>query len=195
MEERNLWFNQNISDVSKKLDVDIEKGLTAEKAKERVNQYGYNELEEKKKKTLVQKFIDQFKDFMIIVLLFAAGISGVIGYIEGEGIVDTLIILLVVLVNAIIGVAQESKAEASLEALKKMSGYVAKVLRNGNVDTIPTKELVPGDIVYFETGDMIPADGRLINSSNLKVREDMLTGESNDVVKYANKIFNSSSCI
>ena len=183
MEEKNLWFNQNISDVSNKLDVDIEKGLTVEKAKERVNQYGYNELEEKKKKTLVQKFIDQFKDFMIIVLLFAAAISGVIGYIEGEGIVDSLIILIVVIVNAIIGVVQESKAEASLEALKKMSGYVAKVLRDGKVDTIPTKELVPGDIVILETGDYVPADLRLIEAVNLKVQEASLTGESLPVEK------------
>ena len=138
---------------------------------------------EKKKKSLLQKFIDQFKDFLIIILLIAAVVSGVVGYLEGEGFTDSLIILFIVIVNAIIGVVQESKAEASLEALKKMSGYVAKVLRNGKIDTLPTKEIVPGDIVVLETGDFVPADMRLFESVNLKIQEASLTGESVPVEK------------
>ena len=152
--------------------------------------YGLNELEAKKKKTLFQKFLEQFKDFMIIVLIISAIISGIIGVIEGEGITDTLIILVVVIVNAIIGVMQENKAEKSLEALQKLSSHVAKVVRNGKLQVVQSRELVPGDIVVLETGDYVPADLRLFESVNLKAQEAALTGESVPVEKITEIINN-----
>ncbi len=120
---------------------------------------------------------------MIIVLIIAAIISGIVGYMEGEGITDSIIIMIVVVVNAIIGVAQESKAEKSLEALQKLSDHASKVIRNGNVMVIPARELVPGDIVVLDTGDYIPADLRIIDAVNLKSQEASLTGESLPVEK------------
>ena len=129
------------------------------------------------------KFLEQFKDFMIIVLILAAIVSGMVGIAEGEGITDTIIILIVVIVNAIIGVMQENKAEKSLEALQKLSNHVAKVIRNGKLEVVASRELVPGDIVVLETGDFIPADLRLIEAVNLKSQESALTGESVPVEK------------
>ena len=130
---------------------------------------------------------------MIIVLIIAAVISGVVGVIEGEGITDTIIILIVVIVNAIIGVAQENKAEKSLEALQKLSDYASKVIRNGKIEVIPSKELVPGDIVVLDTGDYVPADLRIIEHSNLKSQESALTGESVPVEKSIEKIDNKEA--
>lgn len=149
------WFNLSVKEVKEKLEVDLEKGLTKEEVLKRQEQYGYNELISKKKKSLFLKFIDQFKDFMIIILIIAAIISGIVGVLEGEGITDSIIILVVVLVNAIIGLIQESKAEKSLEALKKLSTHIAKVIREGKLEMIPSKYLVPGDIVIIETGDFV----------------------------------------
>ena len=141
-----------------------------------------------KKKTLVQRFLDQFKDFSIIVLIIAAIVSGAVGIAEGEGITDTIIILIVVVVNAIIGVTQESKAEKSLEALQKLTDHASKVIRNGEITVVPAKELVPGDIVVLDTGDYIPADLRVIEAANLKSQEASLTGESVPVEKVVEKI-------
>lgn len=115
---------------------------------------------------------------MIIVLIIAAVVSGIIGSLEGEGITDTIIIMIVIIANAIIGVAQECKAEKSLEALQKLSSHTAKVIRNGKQVILPSKELVPGDIVVLDTGDYVPADIRLIEAINLKAQESALTGES-----------------
>ncbi len=125
---------------------------------------------------------------MIIILIIAAIVSAIIGIKEGEGITDTIIIMIVVVINAIIGVVQENKAEKSLEALKKMSSHVAKVIRNKNLVVLPSKDLVPGDIVILEAGDYVPADLRLIESVNLKVQESALTGESVPVEKNSNVI-------
>lgn len=125
---------------------------------------------------------------MIIILIIAAVISAIIGVSEGEGITDTIIIMIVIIVNAIIGVAQENKAEKSLEALKKMSSHVTKVIRNGSMKVIPSRELVPGDIVVLEAGDYVPADLRIIESVNLKIQESALTGESVPVEKSSEKI-------
>ena len=182
------WFNQSIDEVEKKLQTDIENGLTIEKVEEKRKQFGSNELEGKKKKSLVIKFIEQFKDFMIIVLIISAIISGVVGIYNGEGMTDTIIILIVVIVNAIIGVVQENKAEKSLEALKKMSSHVAKVIRNSKIEVVPSRDLVPGDVVVLDTGDYVPADIRLIEAANLKVQESALTGESVPVQKNINII-------
>ena len=184
------WFNQDVEEVSKTLNTDLEKGLSEEEAKKRQKENGYNELQEKKKKSLFVKFLEQFKDFMIIILIIAAIISGVVGQMQGEGFTDSIIILIVVILNAVIGVIQENKAEKSLEALKKMSSYSAKVMRDGKVTVIPSRELVPGDIVILDTGDYVPADIRIIDAVNLKAQEASLTGESVPVEKDAATIEN-----
>ena len=133
------WFNKKVEDVEKELKTNREKGLTAEQVTEIRNEKGYNELQAAKKKSLFQRFLDQFKDFSIIVLIIAAIVSGIVGVSEGEGITDTIIILIVVIVNAIMGVAQESKAEKSLEALQKLSDHASKVIRNGNLQVVPAR--------------------------------------------------------
>ena len=187
MKKKN-WFNKDVHEVEKELQTNLEKGLTEEQIKQNREKYGFNELQATKKKTLIQRFLDQFKDFSIIVLIIAAIVSGVVGISEGEGITDTIIILIVVIVNAIIGVVQESKAEKSLEALQKLSDHAAKVIRNGQVNVIPAKELVPGDVVVLDTGDYIPADLRVTEAINLKSQESSLTGESVPVEKESRKI-------
>ena len=184
------WFNKDVEEVSKTLNTDLEKGLSEEEAKKRQKENGYNELQEKKKKSLFVKFLEQFKDFMIIILIIAAIVSGVVGQMQGEGFTDSIIILIVVILNAVIGVIQENKAEKSLEALKKMSSYSAKVMRDGKVTVIPSRELVPGDIVILDTGDYVPADIRIIDAVNLKAQEASLTGESVPVEKDAATIEN-----
>ena len=184
----NNWYGKSIEEIEKNFGSNKQKGLSSEQVLEKRKEFGSNELEEKKKKTLFQKFLEQFKDFMIIVLIISALISGVVGVMENEGITDTLIILIVVLVNAVIGVMQENKAEKSLEALKKMSSHAAKVMRNGQLVVVPSKELVPGDVVILETGDYIPADLRIIEEFNLKSQEAALTGESVPVEKNASVI-------
>lgn len=182
------WFNKTVDEAISTLKTDAEKGLSQEEVLKRQEKYGLNELKAKKKKSLIVKFLEQFKDFMIIILIISAIISGVIGVAQGEGVTDTIIILIVITVNAIIGVAQENKAEKSLEALQKLSSHVAKVMRNGKLEVIPSKELVPGDIVILDTGDYVPADLRIIEAVNLKSQEAALTGESVPVEKMAAKI-------
>ena len=186
--EQNNWFNKSIEEAEKELETDLSKGLSNEEVQKRREKYGLNELKAKKKKSLFQKFLDQFKDFSIIILIIAAIVSGVVGVAEGEGVTDTIIILIVVIVNAIIGVSQEAKAEKSLEALQKLTDHASKVVRNGEVIVIPSKELVPGDIVVLDTGDYIPADLRIIEAVNLKSQESSLTGESVPVEKTIDKI-------
>ena len=181
--EKRKWFNKTFKEVEKELETDLEKGLSKEKVEERQEKYGFNELQQIAKKSIIQRFLEQFKDFSIIVLIIAAIVSGIVGVLQGEGITDTIIILIVVIVNAIIGVAQESKAEKSLEALQKLSDHASKVIRNGNMEVVPAKELVPGDIVVLDTGDYIPADLRIIEAVNLKTQESSLTGESVPVEK------------
>lgn len=173
------WFNKTVTETLESLTTNANEGLKSEEIEERRKKYGFNELKAKKKKTILVKFLEQFKDFMIIILIIAAIVSGVIGYLQNEGI----IILIVVIINAIIGVAQESKAEKSLEALQKLSSHVAKVIRDGKLVVMPSKELVPGDIVIIETGDYVPADLRIIEATNLKAQEASLTGESVPVEK------------
>ena len=182
------WYQKNINDVKKELATDIEKGLSSKQVEEKQQNVGFNELKAKKKKSLIVKFLEQFKDFMIIVLIIAAIVSGIVGILEGEGITDTIIILIVVIINAIIGVAQENKAEKSLEALQKLSAHASKVIRNGKMIVIPSRELVPGDVVVLETGDYVPADLRIIEAVNLKSQESALTGESVPVEKIIDTI-------
>ena len=182
------WFQKTVEETKQDLNVDLEEGLMLEQVKERQKEYGLNEIQETAKTSILQRFLAQFKDFMIIVLILAAIVSGVVGVMRDEGFTDTIIILIVVIVNAIIGVAQELKAEKSLEALKKLSSYTAKVIRQGSMVVVPSSELVPGDIVVLETGDYIPADLRVIEAVNLKAQEASLTGESVPVEKDAVEI-------
>ena len=186
--EKENWFNKSVEETVKKLNTNNTLGLTAEEVEKRKQKYGLNELEKGKKTPLIVKFLEQFKDFMIIVLIIAAVVSGIVGHINGEGITDSIIIMVVVIVNAIIGVAQEDKAEKSLEALKKLSSYSAKVIRNGKITVVPSKELVPGDVVVLETGDYVPADMRITEAVNLRAQETSLTGESVPVDKYTTTI-------
>ena len=179
------WFNKTVKEIEEYLQTNMENGLSNTEVKKRQEESGFNELKQTKKKSLFVKFLEQFKDFMIIVLIIAAIVSGIVGVAQGEGITDTIIILIVVIANAIIGVAQEAKAEKSLEALQKLSGHEAKVLREGSVQTIPARELVEGDIVVLDTGDYVPADLRIFEAVNLKSQEASLTGESVPVEKQA----------
>ena len=184
----NNWFNKEIKETEKELDTSIEQGLKTEEVEKRREKYGLNQLQQAKKKSLFMKFIDQFKDFSIIILIIAAIVSGAVGIANGEGVKDTIIILIVVIVNAIIGVSQEAKAEKSLEALQKLTDHASKVIRNGQVLVVPAKDLVPGDIVLLDTGDFVPADLRICDAVNLKAQESSLTGESVPVEKIINKL-------
>ena len=176
-------YRRSIEEVAADLKTDLNSGLTSEEAEKRLNEYGHNELAETRHTSLAVKFLSQFKSFMIIVLIFAGIISGVVGYMNGEGFTDALIILAIVLLNAVIGVVQEAKAEKSLDALKKMSAPHCKVFRDGKLQILESRCLVPGDVVEIETGDSIPADIRLTEAVNLKVQEAALTGESLPVEK------------
>ena len=185
----------NVKDAFREFQTDPNKGLSSGEVSSRQLKYGYNEFEKTKHTTLWQKFISQFKSFMIIVLIFAAIISGITGYMNGEGITDALIILVILIANAIIGVFQEAKAEKSLDALEKMSAPHSKVIRDGEMKIVESRELVPGDIVVIETGDSVPADLRLVESSNLKVQESALTGESVPVEKDVDAIVDADAPI
>ena len=189
--EKEKWFAKDVNEVEQQLGTDLKKGLSSDEVVKRQEKYGFNELKAAKKKTLLQRFLDQFKDFSIIVLIIAAIVSGAVGIANGEVVTDTIIIMIVVIVNAIIGVSQEAKAEKSLEALQKLTDHAAKVIRNENITVISAKELVPGDIVVLDTGDYIPADLRVIEAVNLKAQESSLTGESVPVEKNIEKIENN----
>ena len=134
-------------------------GLTANEADQRLKQYGPNQLKQAEKITLLQRFWQQLKDPMLIILLVAAAVSGVTSLMQNEGMADVIIILVVVLLNAVLGVYQENKAEAAIEALQTMTAATSKVLRDGKQQLIPSSQLVPGDIVILEAGDSVPADG------------------------------------
>ena len=182
------FYNCSVAEVETQLRTSIASGLTDDMVAERLGRDGYNEFERKKHKSLLVKFLDQYKSFMILVLLAAAVISGVVGYIEGEGFTDAVIILVIVVLNAVIGVAQEAKAEKSLDALEKLSSPHSTVLRNGQVCEIEARELVAGDVVLLETGDSVPADIRLTEAVNLKIQEAALTGESAPGEKFTRPI-------
>lgn len=175
-----LFYTQGKDETLDELQSSRE-GLSTAEAQKRLDEYGHNELEESQKRSLLAKFLDQFKDLMIIILLVAAALSVVT---EGsEGLTDALIILAVVILNAAFGVYQEGQAEAAIEALKDMSSQIARVRRNGHIVEIDSRELVPGDIVMLEAGDVVPADMRLLEAASLKIEEAALTGESVPVEK------------
>ena len=163
--------------------VDAGQGLSDAEITKRVEEHGLNRLAAQKQKSLLSMFIEQFKSSMVVILLVAAVVSGVIGVMEGEGLVETFVILAILIVNAVIGTVQEKRAQSSLEALNKMSSPHTKVLRGGQVSEIDSVDIVPGDIGILETGGIVPADTRLFEVVNLKVQESALTGESVPVDK------------
>src|SRR3990172_9581232 len=171
------WHQKGLKEAVEDLGTSLQ-GLSSEEAKKRLEEYGLNELKEGKKNTALGMFLDQFKDFMIIVLIFAAIISGIIG-----DAADTIAIIVIVILNAIIGFIQEYRAEKAIAALKKMASHTAVVMRNGMPSTIPGSEIVPGDIVILDAGRVVPADMRIIETAQLKVEEAALTGESVPVEK------------
>ncbi len=172
------WYQKEIGDVIKEIGSKRE-GLSPDEAKRRLLRYGLNELMERKKRSPFMMFFDQFKDFMIIVLILAAIISGIIGEPS-----DTIAIIVIVILNAVIGFVQEYRAEKAMAALKKMAAPSALVMRDGMPSNIPASELVPGDIVILEAGKVVPADMRLIETAQLRIEEAALTGESVPVDKH-----------
>ena len=173
-------YSQNQNELLKALATDEHAGLSSAEVLVRKGKYGANKLREKKKKTTLQRFLDQFKDAMILILIAAAIISFVVVCVEqnwGE-LFEPLLIVLIVILNAVMGVYQEGKAEKALDALKSMSAPHARVIRDGEEKIIDASELVPGDIIKLEAGDFVPADARLLHSAGLKSEESALTGES-----------------
>ncbi len=180
-----MYFTKSVEEVSKDLNVNIDKGLSNEEVDKRIEKYGLNKIKDKKKRSLFSIFISQLKDMLIYVLLGAAAITFFIGeYVDG------IIILLVVFLNALIGVVQENKASQAIEELKKMSYPKALVRRDGNTVEINSEDVVPGDLVILDAGRYVPADIRLIDSANLKIEESSLTGESVPSEKDHNRVFN-----
>lgn len=175
-----IFYDKTAEETLSSLSTDKTQGLSAEEAAKRLAEYGPNKLKEKKKKSAFARFIDQFKDVMILILIAAAVISFVIACINGEPseFFEPALILLIVVLNAVMGVVQESKAEKALDALKNMSAPHARVIRGGKETMIASADLVPGDIIKLEAGDFVPADARLISSLSLKSEESALTGES-----------------
>lgn len=179
-----MWHTLQIGEILEKLKSDLNTGLTSKQVEKTREIYGENKLVEEKHKNIFIKLLKQFNDFMIIILISASIISAIMAYMQGTNdYLDSIIIIFIVILNAVMGVVQEAKAEKSLESLKKMSAPITKVKRDGNILSIPSTELVPGDYIMIETGSYIPADSRLIKSSNLKVEESALTGETIPVLK------------
>lgn len=181
-------YLSEVTDVLKENETS-DSGLTSAEAEKRLERYGKNKLKAAKKDSLFVRFIKQLADPMIIILICAAAVSGVIAFLENESFADVIIILAVVLINAILGVYQENKAENAIEALQEMSAATSKVLRDGETVIIKSEDIVPGDIVFLEAGDAVPADGRIIESASLKIEEAALTGESVPVNKLIDTLY------
>lgn len=184
------WYGITIDEAARQLSANLNDGLSSQEAQKRLEAVGPNKLNEKPPRTFLQRFFDQMKDVMIIILLIAAAISfglSIYHFYTGQPAdwIEPIAIILIILINGILGVMQESKAEAALEALKKMSAPQARVRRDGEIVRINSSELVPGDIVLLEAGDWVPADCRIIESASLRADESALTGESVPVEKYA----------
>ena len=191
-----MWYTLSTKEVEKQMQTNIEFGLNEKQVEDKQNRFGLNKLEEKKKESIVIKFIKQFNDFMIIILIIASIISAVVARLEGSNdYFDSIIIIAIVVFNAIMGLVQEAKAEKSLEALKKMTAPTCRVKRDGKISTIKSEQIVPGDIVLLEAGNYVPADCRLISSSNLKIEESSLTGETVPVLKDANCILKDKTAL
>ncbi len=179
-----MWYTKAVNETEVNFRTNITNGLDEKEVEERKKHFGENKLADKKKESIITKFLKQFNDFMIIILIIASIVSAVVSKLDGSGdYIDSIIIIAIVILNAIMGVVQEAKAEKSLEALKKIAAPTAKVRRNGKIINIKSEEVVPGDIVILEAGNYVPADARLIKTSNLKVEESSLTGETVPVQK------------
>ena len=184
-----MWETLRKEEVLQKLKTDKRGGLAKQEVKNRQKEYGKNKLKEKPKETILIRFIKQFNDFMIIILIIASIISAGVSYMQGENdYIDSIIIIAIVVLNAIMGVIQETKAEKSIEALQKMTPRKSKVIREGKTEEINAEDLVPGDIVILEAGNYVPADSRIIEAHNLKIEESSLTGETEAVTKDAEMI-------
>lgn len=187
-----MWHTLKKEEVLKNLNTNEKEGLSEQEVKNRQERDGKNKLEEKKKESIFIKFIKQFNDFMIIILIIASIISAIVSKIQGESdYIDSIIIIGIVIFNSLMGVIQEVKAEKSIEALKKMTPQMAKVIRNGKTIEIPAEELVKGDIIVLEAGNYVPADARILESYNLKIEESSLTGETEPSLKEANQTYNN----
>lgn len=190
------WYSETAINVLSETASEPSKGLKSAEALKRLNIYGKNKIEEKKRTSIIIKFFMQFNDFMVIVLLIAAAVSFVVSIIQGDNdFFDSIIILIIVILNALLGVIQESRAEKALEELKKMSAPSAKVIRDSKVTVIGTENIVKGDIILLEAGDFVPADARLITSVNLKADESNLTGESLPSEKNADAVLKKDALI
>ena len=179
-----MWFSKTSNEIIQQLNTDLNEGLSSEEAAKRLNEFGANKLKSKPKKTILQLFFAQINDILIYILLGAAVLSAIM-----KDYNEAIIILIVVLINAVVGVVQESKAEKALEALKKLSTPKAVVKRDGELKEIPSEEVVPGDIIILDAGRYVPADLRLIETANLKIEESALTGESVPSEKDGSKAF------
>ena len=191
-----MWSSFDVQEVCRKLRTNVKFGLIEDEAQNRQIKYGKNKLQERKKTSFFIKFIKQFNDFMIIILILSSAVSAGISYIEkSNDYIDSIIIIAIVILNALMGVIQESKAEKSIEALQELSSPHAKVKRGGAIKTILSEDVVPGDIVIIETGCYVPADVRLVSTYNFKVEESALTGETIPIEKNANAIINVKSAL
>ena len=177
------YYNHSIEEVSKEFQTDAERGLSPDEIASRLEKYGKNMLIQKKGRPFIVMFLEQFKSFLIILLIIAAVISGVMGVRTGEGLLDTYIIMGILLLNAFIGAYQEYQAQKSMDALKKMAAPMAKVVRGGESYIVNVEDVVPGDVVVLEVGDIVPADIRLSESVNMSIQESSMTGESVPVEK------------
>ena len=178
------YHNKPVEDIASEFGTDANRGLRQDEIQSRIDKYGKNTLVQKKQRSFISMFVAQFKSFLIILLIIAAVISGVMGVKTGEGLLDTYIIAGILLLNAFIGAYQEFKAQKSLESLKKMAAPVAKVVRNGEPMVVNVEDVVPGDLVELEVGDIVPADIRITESYNMSIQESSMTGESVPVEKH-----------
>ena len=185
-----IWHAMSTEDVLQKLDTRQKLGLTQEEASQRLQRYGRNELKEKPRPSFLKMVFDQLNNFVIILLIVASIVSAVL-----QDYVEAAAILLIVVLNAVLGVIQESRAEEALAALKKLASPEAQVLRDGRRVSVPSGELVPGDIVFLEAGNYVPADVRLIEAVNLRVEEAALTGESVPVQKNAAEVLSEDASL
>ena len=179
-----MWHTLKTIEVEEGLCTDIVNGLAEDEVKKRQEKYGKNVLKEKKKESIIVKFVKQFNDFMIIILIIASIISAMTSYMQGENdYIDSIIIIAIVILNAIMGIIQEERAEKSIESLKKLTPKITKIVRNKKTQEVNAENLVPGDIIELETGNYVPADCRIIECFNLKIEESSLTGETEPVEK------------
>lgn len=184
------WQSLTAEDCARKLKTSLKNGLTERQAAQRLRERGPNELKKPGKKNLFLRFLAQFSDFMVVILLIAAGVSFVTSWLRQDGgYIDSIIILFIVTVNAVTGMMQECRAEKAIEALQKMASPMARVVRGGVERTVPASRLVPGDLVRLNAGDLVPADLRVAGAVNLKAEESALTGESLPAFKSAGGVF------